>query len=437
MNERDTDVMLQLLAPMGYVSASSPEEADLVLLNTCAVRAKAEQKVYSLLGQLRRLKESRPGLLLGVSGCVAQLEGARLFDRADYLNLVLGPRQLYRLPMLLHRLRAGESRRELALDVAEQPGQVFPVALPSPVHGANPVTHRRYITIMQGCDNFCSYCVVPTTRGREVSRPVAEVLREVEVAVDHGAREITLLGQNVNSYGLKNSVAEPGYDFPALLRRVAGVPGLKRLRFTTSHPKDLGDDLMRCFAELEVLCPHLHLPVQSGSDAVLARMNRGYGREVYLAKVARLRQYRPDIVLGTDIIVGFPGESDENFQATMALVEEVRFHNAFSFKYSDRVKTASIDFGDKIDEPVKAGRLAALQALQDRITLECNQQFEGNIIQVMLEQSSENETMRGRAPGNQLVHFPLPSTMAPLHPGDIVDVHINRGGQHALVGEMV
>ncbi|OQX04971.1 MAG: tRNA (N6-isopentenyl adenosine(37)-C2)-methylthiotransferase MiaB [Desulfobulbaceae bacterium A2] len=438
MNERDSDAMLQLLLPLGYEAVASPEMADVVLLNTCAVRAKAEQKVYSLLGQLRRLKMARPEVLLGVAGCVAQLEGARLFVRASYLDLVLGPRQVYRLPQLLQRLRSGASRRELALDVAELPEQVFPGTLPSPVLAPVSLPCRRFITIMQGCDNYCSYCVVPTTRGREISRPMADILQEVEWAVACGVRDITLLGQNVNSYGQKNAVADFPVDFPVLLRRVAAIPGLARLRFTTSHPKDLGDGLMRCFAEVENLCPHLHLPVQSGADLVLARMNRGYSRAEYLAKVARLRQYRPDIVLSTDVIVGFPGETEEDFQATLALMDEVRFHSAFTFKYSDRVGTVSIDMDDKINDSIKARRLALLQGLQDRITLESNQAFVGQTVRAMVEQVDRADLrLQGRAGGNQLVHFPRPVHSPLPQPGDIVAVRIMRGGQHALLGEMV
>jgi len=292
------------------------------------------------------------------------------------------------------------------------------------------------VTIMQGCDNFCSYCVVPHTRGRELSRAVDEILRECETAVAMGAKEIILLGQNVNSYGLKNAVADIPFDFPGLLKKVAGIAGLHRLRFTTSHPKDLSEDLMRCFAELPSLCPHLHLPVQSGSSAVLARMNRRYSRQDYLAKVHALRRYRPDIALGTDLIVGFPGESEEDFSETLSLLEELRFHSAFSFRYSDRYGTDSQNFPDKINDEIKQERLARLQLLQDRITLERNREYEGQVLEVMVERSAPDGNIQARTASNHLVRLSHPPGLS-LLPGDMIHVSIQRGGRHVLTGKMV
>jgi tRNA-2-methylthio-N6-dimethylallyladenosine synthase len=288
---------------------------------------------------------------------------------------------------------------------------------------------------MQGCNNFCSYCVVPGTRGREISRPVADILEEVDILVSQGIREITLLGQNVNSYGRTNPVADTPVDFPALLRRVAATPGLRRLRFTTSHPKDLGPDLMQCFADLDILCPHFHLPVQSGSDAVLRRMNRHYTVAEYLDKVAALRRLRPDIALATDVIVGFPGETDEDFQGTMDLLDTVRFHSSFSFRYSDRPHTRSADFTDKVDERVKQERLAAFQARQNEISLEHNQALVGREVEILVE-AVEGANGKGRTGTNHIVHFPA-GPESPAAPGDLVQARVLHAGMHALKGELV
>ena len=291
MNERDSEIIEQLLAQEGYVPTDSAGNADVILINTCSIREKAEQKVFSLLGHLREEKARNPALLLGVTGCVAQQEGEQIRERMPHVDLIVGTQQIYRLPEMLARLTDKTTTREVATDLESSfvipPFQkLLENTPPSPA----PQNFKRFVTIMQGCNNFCSYCVVPGTRGREISRPVADILEEVEILVSQGVVEITLLGQNVNSYGQTNVVAGHPVAFPELLRNVAAVGGLKRLRFTTSHPKDLTDDLMRCFAEIEILCPHFHLPVQSGSNAVLKRMNRTYTVEQYLDKVAALRR---------------------------------------------------------------------------------------------------------------------------------------------------
>jgi tRNA-2-methylthio-N6-dimethylallyladenosine synthase len=286
---------------------------------------------------------------------------------------------------------------------------------------------------MQGCDNFCSYCVVPNTRGREVSRSMADILEEVAMLTAQGVREITLLGQNVNSYGAGNPVAAEHVNFPRLLREVAAIKGVWRLRFTTSHPKDLTEELMRCFAEIDNLCPHFHLPVQSGSNAVLRRMNRKYTVETYLDKVERLRQYRPDIALATDIIVGFPGETDNDFQATLNLLNQVRFHGSFSFKYSDRPHTRSAEFADKVPEEVKSARLTSFQSRQDDICFERNCAYIGKKVEIMIE-TKNAAGIKGRTPSNHIVHCPLPS--APLLPGDLVMARIVHAGNHSLRGEI-
>jgi tRNA-2-methylthio-N6-dimethylallyladenosine synthase len=287
---------------------------------------------------------------------------------------------------------------------------------------------------MQGCNNFCTYCVVPHTRGREISRNVNDILDEAHALVDAGIREITLLGQNVNSYGRTNAVTADGagYSFARLLREVAAIQGLKRLRFTTSNPKDLSSQLMRCFGEIEILCPQFHLPVQSGSNTVLSRMNRKYTRELYLQKVAELRSFRPDIALSTDVIVGFPGESDADFEQTMSILEEVRYHSSFSFKYSDRPGTRSADFADKVDEQVKSERLSRFQHRQDEICLEQNRLYVDQTLPVMIEKLTE-DGMVGRTETNHIVHIEEKTNCCT---GDIVMVSIHHAGQHSLNGRI-
>ena len=433
MNVRDSEIAAQLLYPLGYLESPDPEQADLILINTCSVREKAQQKVYSLLGQLAPLKEERPGLLIGVLGCVAQQEGEKIFSRTPFVDLVCGTQQIYRLAEWVARLEQGRSRRELHLDMRRDfsiPSLTGPAA-PSPA-GSTP-RFSRFVTIMTGCNNFCSYCVVPATRGREISRPVADIIAEIESLIDQGAREITLLGQNVNSYGQTNAVAPEPVSFSDLLRRVSRIPGLERLRFTTSNPKDLSDDLIRCFAELDNLCPHFHLPVQSGSDRILKLMNRHYTHDQYLTLVEKLRKSRPDIALATDIIVGFPGETEEDFMETMRLLAEVRFHGSFSFKYSDRPGTRSADFPGKVEEEVKKERLARFQARQDEISLEWNQSMVDSVQEVMVENCAAG-SIRGRTPGNHIVHA---TGDQDLEPGRIARVLLTGAGHHSLRGRVI
>ncbi|WP_417914284.1 tRNA (N6-isopentenyl adenosine(37)-C2)-methylthiotransferase MiaB [Candidatus Electronema sp. JM] len=430
MNERDSEIMEQLLAQHGYLAGADAEQADLIILNTCSIRAKAEQKFFSLLGSLRQEKRRRPSLRIAVAGCVAQQEGERIFERMPHVDIVIGTQQIWRLPELLQRLERGESKRETACGL----DKAFVIPPFQKLLRNTPALpeFRKFVTIMQGCDNYCAYCVVPTTRGREISRPVADILEEVELLVSRGVREITLLGQNVNSYGTTNAVAERPVSFAELLRQTAAASGLRRLRFTTSNPQDLSTELMRCFHELPNLCPHFHLPVQAGSNAVLQRMHRKYTRELYLDKVAELRSFCPDIALSTDVIVGFPGETEADFEQTMSLLETVRFHGSFSFKYSDRPNTRSAAFPDKVDEQVKSERLERFQARQDEISLERNREFIGRSIEVMVEGRGESG-IQGRTGSNHIVHFTGPDA---LQPGDIVMVTINHAGQHSLKGEM-
>ncbi|MHB1351259.1 MAG: tRNA (N6-isopentenyl adenosine(37)-C2)-methylthiotransferase MiaB [Desulfobulbus sp.] len=438
MNERDSEIIEQLLLPMGFLPVADMGKADLILLNTCSIRAKAEQKVYSLLGQLRQYKLSNPRLLIGVAGCVAQQEGMRIQQKMPHVDLVVGTQQMYSLPELIGRLDNGQSLKpRIDLDPCFRIPALREISAagkqpPSPA----PRSFKKFVTIMQGCNNFCSYCVVPHTRGREISRPVADILDEVRSRVEAGATDITLLGQNVNSYGQTNQVADHPVTFADLLRQVAEIPGIRRLRFTTSNPKDLTDELMRCFAEIPILCPHFHLPVQSGSDRILAAMNRKYTVADYLDRVAGLRRYRPDLALGTDIIVGFPGETDTDFEQTMALLEEVRFHSSFSFKYSDRPGARSSSFDNKVSERVKSERLTRFQKRQDEISLARNKEYLESTVETMVEGEGKNGLVQGRSATNHLVHFPGTAERA-LRPGEVVLVRIDGAGQHSLTGTLL
>jgi tRNA-2-methylthio-N6-dimethylallyladenosine synthase len=395
----------------------------------------------SFLGVLRKVKKKRPGMKICVAGCVAQQEGQEICERMPHVDLVIGPQSLYELADLLVTLDGKTSRVAVGMsDSYEIPAFIPNLSrlsppgesqVPSPAH-----SFRKFLTIMQGCNNYCTYCVVPYTRGREISRNVKDILDEAHVLVEAGVREITLLGQNVNSYGRTNSVAaeDSDYSFSQLLREVAAIAGLRRLRFTTSNPKDLSTELMRCFAEIEILCPQFHLPVQSGSNAVLKRMNRKYTRELYLQKVDELRSFRPDIALSTDVIVGFPGETDDDFAKTMDVLEKVRFHSSFSFKYSDRPGTRSADFTDKVDEGVKSERLSRFQKRQDEICLEQNSLYVGTNQPIMMEKITEDNTMVGRTPTNHIVHV---EEKIVCSPGDIVKVSIIHAGQHSLKGTVL
>jgi tRNA-2-methylthio-N6-dimethylallyladenosine synthase len=429
MNERDSEIMAQLLGEHSYIQTNKPEQADVVVVNTCSIRGKAAHKAYSCFGRYKKLKEKGHDFILAVTGCVAQQDGAALLERMPYIDIVMGPQAIYTLPSLVAAARS-QKKPQVATDLSAD--FIIPPFLPSLTEGP---AHKRFITIMQGCDNFCTYCVVPYTRGREISRSFDDILTEATHLVSQGVKEITLIGQNVNSYGKKGDAAQHK-SFPELLRAVAGIDGLKRLRFTTSHPKDLSEELMRCFAEIPVLCPHFHLPVQSGSNSILKQMNRKYTIEAYLDKVAKLRQYRPDIALTTDIIVGFPGETDDDFGATMQVVETVRYHGAYSFKYSDRPNAKAADFPDKVAETVKTERLARLQARQEEIALALKQAEIGKSVEVMVEGASKAPANQwsGRTGGNQIVNF---SCETKLVPGQLLMVEIEGACQNSLRGKII
>jgi tRNA-2-methylthio-N6-dimethylallyladenosine synthase len=440
MNERDSEIMGQMLSESNYMPAEDIDQADVIVINTCSIREKAEQKVYSLLGRLKKLKEKKPSLIISVTGCVAQQEGKRLQARMPLVDIVLGPQHIFKLPELVDKVAAkGKRQTEVELSSTfEIPRYASPSLVKKPLKKTQTSTtepFKKFITIMQGCNNFCTYCVVPYTRGRETSRPPEDILTEIKSLAARGIKEVTLLGQNVNSYGKAQNGSFQYIPFFELLRNVAKIDGIARLRFTTSNPKDLSPELIECFAEIHNLCPHFHLPVQSGSNRILKRMNRKYSIEEYLEKVNSLRHARPEIALTTDIIVGFPGETDEDFHATMNLLETVRFHGAYSFKYSDRPQAKSVAFGDKVDEKVKSERLKILQDKQNSISLQENKKYEGSIQAVMVEGESKNGDGQwsGRTPGNIIVNFHGPA----LSPGQLVEVKITEGLLHSLRGVII
>ncbi len=423
MNEYDSQRMVQMLSS-DYELCKVPEEADLIIVNTCSIREKAENKVYSLVGRFRRLKDQNPDLKIAVTGCVAQQEGRRLQERAPFVDIVAGPQGIHSLPKALKEVHRG--RQAVTLTTLQDDFVIPEIKAPLPEKDAV----RTFITIMQGCNNFCTYCVVPYTRGREVSRPPAHIIDEAVRAVSQGVKEITLLGQNVNSYG-----KGLGTTFSGLLRSICNISGLKRVRFTTSHPKDLTQDIIDCFGDLVPLCEHLHLPVQSGSNRVLKRMNRKYSREHYLDIIERLRRRCPQIVLTTDLIVGFPGESDEDFEQTISLLKEVEFDQIFAFKYSPRPNTKAARFNDQVDEEIKSARLTQVLELQNEISLKKYGMLVGRTVEVLVEGVSRNGRgqLTARTRGNHVVNFHGPKELI----GTFCNIVVEKAGCHSLVGSLL
>ncbi len=439
MNVYDSERIAGGLAPLGYRQVSEPESADLVILNTCAIREKAEQKVFSFLGRMAGLKRKNPELIIGVGGCVAQQEGRKILDRAPYLDLVFGTHAVSRLPVLVQQVETTGGRLvDVALSDTIQESPAY-IAVPN----ADQIS--RFVTIMQGCDNYCTYCVVPYVRGREMSRSPERILSEIQALADSGIREVTLLGQNVNSYGKKEGLC----DFSELLTRVNGIEGLLRIRFTTSHPKDLSSDLIATFNRLDKLCKHIHLPVQSGSTRILSRMNRKYTRDGYLEKIARLRDACPDIAITSDIIVGFPGETPEDFQDTLSLIQQVAYDGLFAFMYSDRPNAPAAHFPEKISEAEKAERLQQVLGLQESITIEKNQSLVHSVQVVLVEGVSQRMNTSesppeatpqwyGRTPGHKIVHFPEPEQLfASGNIGRLKTIRIEKAFSHSLWGRPV
>src|SRR5690606_31765711 len=433
MNVYDSQRMTDALAADGYGVTDKMEEADLVLLNTCHIREKAAEKVYSELGRIRKLKEERAveghELMIGVTGCVAQAEGREIIRRAPAVDLVVGPQTYHRLPSVVKRAKAGEKIVETEYAVEDKFEH-----LPQPTRKV--VRNRgvaAFLTVQEGCDKFCTFCVVPYTRGSEISRPVSQILTEAERLAEAGVREVTLPGQNVNAWHGEGPDGKE-WGLGELLFRLAEIPGIARLRYTTSHPRDMTDALIAAHRDLPQLMPYLHLPVQSGSDRILKAMNRRHTGAEYLALIAKIRAARPDMAISGDFIVGFPGETEADFQATLDMVEAVGYASAFSFKYSPRPGTPGAELGDQVDEDVKAERLERLQVAINASQQRFNAGCVGLELPVLLEKPGRNPgQIAGRSPYLQPVHVDAPAELI----GSIVPVAIAGWSKNSLFGEIV
>jgi tRNA-2-methylthio-N6-dimethylallyladenosine synthase len=423
MNEHDSERMAGMLDARGCASSTDAERADMVILNTCSIREKAEQKFYSELGRLRGLKAANPGLIIAVAGCIAQQEGAAILSRAPYVDMIFGPSDLGRFSTLIEQRT---SQRAPVVDTAGDPDYHQKQI---PTTRADKL--KAWVSIMYGCDNFCTYCVVPYLRGRERSRSPQDIVQEVRELAGQGYREVTLLGQNVNSYGKGRT---DRVDFPGLLRMVSDIAGIERIRFVTSHPRDLSDGLITAVRDLPKVCEAIHLPVQSGSDSILASMNRRYGREEYLDRVIRLREAVPNIALTTDIIVGFPGETERDFELTVKLLEQVRYDGIFAFKYSKRPGTAALKLSGHLPEEIKEKRLERVLALQKDISVQKNRALIGTIQDVLLDGHSKKGGMiTGRTGGNKAVNI----AASPSLIGSSITVKITSAGVNSLTGTII
>lgn len=418
MNQHDTEKMAGILEGLGFTSTEDPAAADVILLNTCSVREKAESKVFGRLGRLRRLKRDRPDLVIGVVGCVAQQAGEAIFRRAPYVDLVMGPRNLARLGDLLEEARRDGRSISLARDDD-------PIEFPSATiaRAAGP---RAYVTVMEGCNKSCAFCIVPTTRGGEAYRDPGEILAEVRGLATQRYCEIEFLGQNVNAYH------SGGHDLASLLHMADRIPGIRRLRFTTSHPGHLKTGIMDAMREVATVCNHLHLPAQSGSDRVLQAMNRGYTRARYLSRIDYLREAVPDIAFSTDLIVGFPGETDDDLRETLSLLREVEFDQIYAFAYSPRPGTPAAAMDGGLPEEVMQARLQEVLSLQDGIQKRRNESLVGRTFDVLVDGAGrlDNGLAKGRTRCNRIVHFPAIATR-----GSLLPVRIIRANSHSLIGE--
>lgn len=425
MNEHDSEILGGMLEALGYRPTGNAEKADVMILNTCCVREKAENKVLGYLGELKRLKNVNPCLVIGVCGCMAQRAGMaeKIAQRAPHVDLIFGTHNLHRLPQLLAQARESSSTLVEIWDQEKEIAETLPVKRSSQI--------KAYVTITYGCNNFCSYCIVPYVRGRERSRWKDDILEEVRELAGEGCKEIMLLGQNVNSYG--KDLPEP-IDFADLLQSLEQVPGLERIRYMTSHPRDFDDKLIATIANSAKVCEHFHLPVQAGSNAVLERMNRGYSRETFLDLVTKVRRFVPNASITTDIIVGFPGESEEDFQATLDLVERVRFDTAYTFLYSPRPGTPAAAW-DQVEEAVKKERFQRLLALQNRISWEINQELIDKREEILIEGVSKTDEKRlsGRTRSNKVVIVDGSEDLI----GRLVPVRILEAQTWFLQGEII
>jgi len=427
MNEYDSEKMADVLhAAYGVESTDDPALADIILFNTCSVREKAQEKVFHDLGRVRHLKENNPNLLIGVGGCVASQEGKAIVSRAPFVDVVFGPQTLHRLPQLIENRKAtGRPQVDISFPEIEK----FDHLPPARTEGVT-----AFVSIMEGCSKYCSFCVVPYTRGEEVSRPLIDVLTEIAVLADQGIKEITLLGQNVNAY---LGVMDDGEiaDFALLLEYLHEIPGIERIRYTTSHPKEFTTRLIEAYRNLPKLVNHLHLPVQSGSDRILAAMKRGYSILEYKSIIRKLRTIRPDISLSSDFIVGFPGETEADFAATMQLIEELNFDESYSFVYSPRPGTPAADLPDETSQEVKLERLHRLQAQINIQARKISQNMVGSTQRILLEGTSKKNTeeFSGRTDNNRVVNL----MSSPDHVGRFINVRITEARSHTLRGEML
>ena len=431
MNEYDSGKMADLLhADEGMVMTDTPEDADVVLLNTCSIREKAEDKVFSDLGRLRELKKTKPNLLIGVGGCVASQEGQQIISRAPYVDVVFGPQTLHRLSDLIaQRRETGRPQVDISFPEIEKFDH-----LPA----SRQTRGSAYVSIMEGCSKYCSYCVVPYTRGEEVSRPFDDVLTEVAGLAAQGVKEIVLLGQNVNAYLGKMGDTEEIADFALLIEYIAEIPGVERIRFTTSHPKEFTQRLIDVYAKVPKLVSHLHLPVQHASDSVLSAMKRGYTALEYKSIIRKMRAVRPDLTVSSDFIVGFPGETDEDFAKLLKMVEELDFDNSFCFIFSARPGTPAANLSDDTPYEVKLKRLQALLALVESQANQISKNMLGNIERVLVEGlAKDGVNLQGRAANNRVIHFTAPNQDIESLIGQMVDIRITEVLNYTLRGDLI
>ena len=432
MNEYDSDKMADVLASSdGVVKTDNPEEADIILFNTCSVREKAQEKVFHDLGRIRHLKQLNPDLVIGVGGCVASQEGAAIVARAPYVDVVFGPQTLHRLPQLIAERRA---KGKPAVDISFPEIEKFDALPPAKVDGAT-----AFVSVMEGCSKFCTFCIVPYTRGEEVSRPFDDVLTEVAGLADQGVKEITLLGQNVNAYRGAMTGSEEIADLAMLIEYIAEMPGVERIRYTTSHPREMTQRLIDTYARVPKLVSHLHLPVQSGSDRILAAMKRNYTTLEYKSIIRKLRAARPDLSLSTDFIIGFPGETEEDYEKTMKLIDEVGFDASFSFLYSSRPGTPAAELADDTPAETKTARLMRLQKRIEEQAAAISTAMVGSVQRVLVEGLSKKNTeeLAGRTDNNRIVNFAGGSINSARLINSFVDVRITAALPHSLRGEIV
>jgi tRNA-2-methylthio-N6-dimethylallyladenosine synthase len=422
MNKYDSERIAGVLSKQDYSKTDDLSEADLILLNTCTVREKADHKVLSKLGRLKKLKDNNPDLIIGVCGCIPQVQGEAFLGRSRVVDFVFGTQNIHQLMEMIGEARKGKRVAKITKEPPEAHGFSRDALL-------RESGHQAWVSIMTGCDNFCTYCIVPYTRGRERSRESDEIIEEIRNLAEKGYVEVTLLGQNVNSYG--RDLSHPVH-FHELLERINEIDGIARIRFVTSHPKDLSDSLIETMRDSKKVCEYLHLPLQSGSDKILKRMNRGYTREIYMEKVEKLKSAIPGIALSTDIIVGFPGETEEDFRETEKAMLDVRFHSSFIFKYSPRPGTSAMSFQERVEEVVMNERFDRLDALQKEMTLNHNHALAGKIVEVLVEGKSKNnpETLMGRTRTNKIIIIPGPENLK----GNLLEVEITHAGLYSLYG---